>query len=46
MDTEPSPPVDPKEEKKKREEEERRRQEKAKYDALPEEKKKVCFIFC
>jgi hypothetical protein len=40
--TEPSPPLDPKEEKKRREEEERMREEKAKYDALPEEKKKVC----
>ena len=44
MDTEPSPtstapPVDPKEEKKRREEEERKREEKAKYDALPQEKK-------
>lgn len=42
MDTEPTPPapsVDPKEEKKRREEEERKREEKAKYDALPQEKK-------
>lgn len=44
MDTEPTPPappVDPKEEKKRREEEERKREEKAKYDALPQEKKMV-----
>jgi len=41
MDTEPAPPYDPKEEKKKREEEQRLREEKAKYDALPSEKKQV-----
>ena len=42
MDVEPpSTPYDPKEEKKKREEEQKRREEQAKYDALPEEKKKV-----
>ena len=49
MDTEPTPPappVDPKEEKKRREEEERKREEKAKYDALPQEKKMVHSIFC
>lgn len=48
MDTEPYPTVDPKEEKRKKEEEQKRREEeerqkaeKAKYDALPAEKKKV-----
>lgn len=45
MDTEPAPPVDPKEEKKRREEEERKREEKAKYDALPQEKKMVYILF-
>lgn len=44
METEPTPPpptLDPKEEKKRREEEQRKREEKAKYDALPQEKKNV-----
>ena len=41
METEPSPPVDPKEEQKKREEERKRRQEEERYNALPVEKKKV-----
>jgi len=43
MDVEPpsTTPYDPKEEKKNREEEQKRREEQAKYDALPEEKKKA-----
>ena len=47
MDTEQAPvskPMDPREAKKKREEEQKRREEEARYNALPEDQKKVTIL--